>query len=41
MRSSTTGLRPSVTIATFSGLTSTPMTVLPRLARHAADTQPT
>jgi hypothetical protein len=39
--SSTTGVRPSVTIATLSGLTSTPMTVDPRLARHAADTVPT
>ena len=41
MRSSTTGVRPSATIRTFDGATSTPITSCPRSAKHAADTQPT
>ena len=39
--SSTMGLCPALIISTFSSLTSTPRTVAPRSARHAADTDPT
>ena len=41
MRSSTTGAWPRRSMSTLSALTSTPMTSLPRSARHAAETQPT
>src|SRR5579884_2071647 len=38
---STIGLRPDASVSTLNGLISTPVTVCPRRARHAAVTAPT
>ena len=41
MRASMMGVRPEPSISTFARLTSTPITLWPMDAKHAADTEPT
>src|SRR5579862_1672831 len=41
IRASTIGVRPAAIISTFMALTSTPMTLCPKSAKQAADTEPT